>query len=185
MGSKFKFLQGKNHRKDAHKAINDYLENAKKNLEKAEERYKLAHKIIQTIPLPIWNLGAWMGWNLDTIYLDLPWDWNKVEEFSKIMKEAGWKQVWEADDVNKENKYFRWRHNDANYSFLCVYVSIKAKHPESKCVLIPLKVEKKDVVTAYDHICPDEHPELFKTNENGILVYIGDNVFPAIEVKPE
>jgi hypothetical protein len=56
-----------------------------------------------------------------------------------------------------------------------------AQDENSSCVLVPLEKKKKVVteVVVYDRICPEGHPELFKQNEEGKLVYVGDNLFPA------
>jgi hypothetical protein len=174
------------YRRYDHKKIEDQIEETKKKLAALEERKNILHRLIELMPDELTILASGMNYDCCGFNIYIPWDLKLFEQYSTILKNMGMveNRSWESQDKADRYTYFRFKDEERSwFQVLLALDGDRKSETKSACILVPLKVEKKDVVVAYDHVCPAEHPELFKLNEQtNELEYIGDNLFPAIQV---
>lgn len=113
----------------------------------------------------------------------LPYNPKLIKIAKRHLQDLDCVHIREVDSWNKAdlNMYGEKYIDDKNYIDFTFLFIAKSKH--STCVLVPL--EQTQTVTKevrlYDRVCPDSHPDLFKKDEQGNYIYIGDNVFPALD----
>jgi hypothetical protein len=165
-------------RKYFHKNIEKEIKNAKDNLDKLIAQSKLVHQFVEKLPGTFYENGGIVSTGWWYSWVSMPWDWSKVTEMLDKIKDAGFNLEKEWDDLDMAAKHFRFRHPSEEYQFMAVDIDVNPKQSGSKCVLVPIKTQTKEVVVAYDHVCPETHPDLFDFS-SGKPVYKGDKLFPA------
>jgi hypothetical protein len=183
--------QAKRYRDQAHKRVESQIVKLKEDLVEAEANRTRLHEVLDRIPKELWALSGFYGG--ESFWITVPWDWTLIDHYEKKIAKNGFVLTdnWACNDG--KDLYHGWRYYYANQDeakgifrdYFTIGITVSANHPDSKCVLVPLKTEMKKVVTAYDHICPDAHPELFKRTEDGKWEYVGDDLFPAIKMEED
>ena len=160
---------------------NTVLKDFESDLKVAGRQYRRAlgnrkeiTNVVRLIPQCVYD-NAVHGWHYagkpTNLHFVLPWNVSVIKESQFLMENVGFEQF--SVSNQETQSYFYYRHS--SYPKFKITLNFNAQTRGSTCVLVPIKWETdtSPKVTAYDKVCPDTHPELFKDGE-----YVGDSVFP-------
>lgn len=139
-------------------------------------------KAIYVDSVTVWNMEVAIGINYPYIQQDI----NTLKYILTHKLDFIFYHEWENTSKSmitlRYKKLIDYGTKEEPFIVTIVFTSMfNAQDENSSCVLVPLEKKKKVVteVVVYDRICPEGHPDLFKQNEEGKLIYVGDNLFPA------
>jgi len=106
-----------------------------------------------------------------------------INKAKYYLKNIGCTNIEERDSWNKEDLYVNGEKYISEKNYIEFSFLFRGASKSATCILVPLeqKVKREIEVQLYDRICPESHPDLFTKDEQGNYIYIGDNVFPALE----
>lgn len=168
------------------KQLLDEVQNRRNSYARALRTRKYLLDFIATIPdalfdkLDCFSTNVYSYSDNCSINFYYPWDTKLIKQFREFLQYHG-SRILEDDSDDKSRTLINMIKQLPNGFQMNITASFSVSTKGSTCILVPLKTreETRTVVEVYDRICPDGHPELFKKNEDGQLIYIGDSFAPA------